>query len=276
MKHHVALIGFGEAGSTFARAAGWEQAAHAYDIADKSKFFDEAGVQSCTSYAEACKSAPIVISLVTADQALTAAENCAQHILPDSLFFDMNSVAPKTKCAAAQLIEKSGGRYVDVAVMAPVQPQRLSVPLLLSGPHADAGQAALTDIGFTNIRTVGFDVGRASTIKMLRSVMYKGVEALTAECLIACEKAGVTEEVLASFGNDWSDQADYRLDRMLVHGMRRAAEMHESSRTLSSLGVSPKLTEGTVGWQRALGELNMNPAPDGLKAKLAAILEKMP
>ena len=140
----------------------------------------------------------------------------------------------------------------------------------------EAGAAALSALGFTNIRVVGDDVGRASTIKMLRSVMYKGVEALTAECLIACEKAGVTDEVLASFGNDWSENADYRLGRMLVQGLRRAAEMHESAQTLLSLGVSPMLTQGTVGWQQAMGELALNPPPEGLKAKLAAILENMP
>jgi 3-hydroxyisobutyrate dehydrogenase-like beta-hydroxyacid dehydrogenase len=160
---------------------------------------------------------------------------------------------------------------VDVAVMAPVYPARLATPLLISGPHAAAGIAALIGLGFTNLRTVGDDVGRASTIKMLRSVMYKGMEALTAECLIACEKAGVTDEVLGSFGNDWSSGADYRLDRMMVHGLRRAAEMEEVVKTLEGLGVEAMMTQGTVMRQREIGGLGIKSPPEGLGSKLETL-----
>jgi 3-hydroxyisobutyrate dehydrogenase-like beta-hydroxyacid dehydrogenase len=206
--------------------------------------------------------------LVTADQALAVAESAAAHIGPETLFFDMNSVAPQTKRAAAAVIDAAGGRYVDVAVMSPVYPAQMAVPLLLSGRHATEGAAALSALGFNNVRIVGDDVGRASTIKMLRSVMYKGMEALTAECLIACEKAGVTDEVLGSFGADWATGADYRLDRMMVHGLRRSAEMYESVKTLEDLGVEPQMTRGTAAWQAEIGGQGRAHPPAGLKAKL--------
>jgi len=210
----------------------------------------------------------VVISLVTADQALAVARSAAECLAGQALFCDMNSVAPATKRSAAQAVEAAGGRYVDVAVMAPVEVRRLGTPLLLSGPHAASGLAALQALGFTDLRAVGDEVGRASTIKMLRSVMYKGMEALTAECLIACERAGVTDDVLASFGSDWASGADYRLDRMMVHGLRRAAEMAEVVKTLEGLGVEPLLTRGTVERERAIGGLGMSDPPEGLFAKL--------
>jgi 3-hydroxyisobutyrate dehydrogenase-like beta-hydroxyacid dehydrogenase len=259
-----ALIGFGEAGSTFADAARWGAAARGYDVRPVN-FGD---VAKCESNAEAVSGAPAILSLVTADQALAAARETAESIARDALYFDMNSVAPDTKRAAAAVIDASGARYVDVAVMAPVNPARLAVPLLASGPYAEAGAEALTALGFTSVRVVGQEVGRASTIKMLRSVMYKGMEALTAECLIACARAGVTEDVLASFGDDWASGADYRLDRMLVHGARRAAEMAESVKTLESLGVDPLMTRGTVNWEAALGALKVTDPPKALAAKL--------
>ncbi len=275
MESGLTLIGFGEAGRTFARAAGWEQAARAFDIktggprasAMRAAYAD-AGVAGCETSAAALAASPAILSLVTADQALIAAQDAAQHLAADALFFDMNSVAPDTKRDAACTIEAAGGRYVDVAVMAPVDPARLAVPLLVSGPHAEAGLAALTGFGFTNVRIVGADVGRASTIKMLRSVMYKGVEALTAECLLACEKAGVTQEVLGSFGNEWSSGANYRLDRMMVHGGRRSAEMAESVKTLEALGVSALMTRGTVERQAQIGALGIKAPPEELDAKL--------
>jgi 3-hydroxyisobutyrate dehydrogenase-like beta-hydroxyacid dehydrogenase len=256
------LIGFGEAGQAFAVSEGWR----AFDILpEKSR---------SASLAEAMEGADAVLSLVTADEALNAARQAAELITPDSYFFDMNSVAPDTKRAAAAVIDARGGRYIDVAVMSPVNPARLATPLLVSAPYGEHGAALLTQLGFTNVRVVGNEVGRASTIKMLRSVMYKGMEALTAECLIACEKAGVTDEVLGSFGNDWASGADYRLDRMMVHGVRRAAEMEEVVKTLEALGVDPLMTRGTVVRQRAIGGLGVSPVPEGLAAKLAVIPAK--
>jgi 3-hydroxyisobutyrate dehydrogenase-like beta-hydroxyacid dehydrogenase len=61
-----------------------------------------------------------------------------------------------------------------VAVLAPVDPARLNVPLLLAGREAARAEALLREAGFNNIRIVGEDVGRASAIKMIRSVMVKG------------------------------------------------------------------------------------------------------
>ena len=271
-----ALIGFGEAGSTFARAGGWKTRATVYDVkaddpADGAAMlaaYADAGVTGAADLARVLSGAELVFSLVTADQAQAVAQAAAAHILPGTLYCDMNSVAPDTKQAAARAIETAGGHYVDVAVMAPVNPGRLAVPLLLSGPRAPDALAKLTALGFTNARVVGDQVGRASTIKMLRSVMYKGVEALTAECLLACEKAGVTDEVLGSFGNDWSTGADYRLDRMMVHGLRRSAEMAEVVKTLEALGVEPLMTRGTVTRQREIGSLAVRPVPATLDEKL--------
>lgn len=243
MGETLALIGFGEAGSTFARAGGWSVAA-VFDI-------DEARTRA-TSLAEALKGATLVISLVTADQALVAAEAAANYLDRGALFLDMNSVAPGTKKKAATDIEQAGGRYVDVAVIAPVEPKRLDVPLLLSGRHAKDGAAALAGLGFTNVRVVDGEIGRASSIKMIRSVMVKGQEALTAEMMLAADKAGVADEVLASLGDGWTDRASYNLERMTTHGIRRAAEMEEVAKTLDALGVEPLMTRGTIVRQREM------------------------
>lgn len=273
MDSNLALIGFGEAGNTFARAGDW--AARVYDVktegdarAEMLALYDEAGVNLAESSAEAVDGAKAVISVVTADQALDVARRASRYITRDAFFLDMNSVAPDTKRAAAAVIDASGGRYVDVAVMAPVNPARMAVPLLVSGPYAEEGAKLLADLGFTKVRVVGTEVGRASTIKMLRSVIFKGMEALTAECVLACERAGVLDEVLGSLGAEWPALADYRLDRMMVHGVRRAAEMEESAKTLEALGVEPLMTRGTISRQRQIGSLAISPIPETLDAKL--------
>lgn len=236
----ISLIGFGEAGQAFAGDRPWR----AFDIAPQKT--------RATSLAEALAGADLILSVVTADQALIVAQQAAALIAGGALYCDMNSVAPDTKQAAAAAIEAAGGRYVDVAVMAPVDPKRLAVPLLVSGPHAGAATTALREAGFFHVRVVGSTVGKASAIKMIRSVMIKGVEALTAEMMLAARAADVEADVLASLGEDWADKADYNLERMTTHGLRRAAEMEEAAKTLESLGIDPLMTRSTIVRQREM------------------------
>ena len=215
----------------------------------------EAGVLAAENAREALTGVPLVLSLVTADRALAVAQDYAPFLTVGALWCDMNSVAPETKRAAAKAVEAAGGRYVDVAVLAPVDPARLNVPLLVAGAAADEAVAALGAAGFAKVRSVGAEVGRASAIKMIRSVMVKGVEALTAEMMLAAVAAGVADEVLASLdasekAQAWAERAAYNLERMATHGVRRAAEMEEAAKTLAALGVEPVMTAGTVRRQR--------------------------
>ena len=278
----IVFIGFGEAGQAFAAglpcaARGYDRKLNAAATADSKRAeFTANGVTPASANAEAVAGAPAILSLVTADQAEAAARETARGIAPGALFFDMNSVAPGTKQAAAEAIEAAGGRYVDVAVMAPVLPKRRAVPLLVSGPHAEAGVETLRRAGFGDVRLVEGPVGAASSIKMIRSVMVKGIEALTAECVLAAEAAGVREAVLSSLNASWREEswearADYNLDRMMVHGLRRAAEMEEVVKTLDALGTGSQMTRGTVARQRAIGTKGLKQPPEGLEAKLHAL-----
>ena len=259
MTHDLALIGFGEAGATFAGAAGWGRRACAWDIAPARKaVMERLAVHHAADPREALSGAPLVLSLVTADQALEAAKAYAPLLSPAAIWCDMNSVAPETKRAAAMIVEGTGARYVDVAVLAPVEPARLAVPLLVSGPEANAAADALAAAGFTNRRVVGDEVGRASAIKMIRSIMVKGIEALTDEMMDAATQAGVAEEVLASLDasekpRSWGERATYNLGRMRAHGIRRAAEMDEAALTLQALGIEPLMTRAAARRQREAG-----------------------
>ena len=277
----LVFIGFGEAGQAFAgeiegRLRGYDRKSEAQRAA-----FEACAVEAMAGNAAAVAGAPLIVSVVTADQAIAAAEETARTIAPGALYCDFNSVAPGTKAIAAQAIETAGGRYVDVAVMSPVHPLRLKAPLLASGPHAEAGAAALRAIGF-RVRVVGQKIGDASAIKMIRSVMVKGIEALSAECALAAHAAGVEDEVIASLdaswpGADWGRRFDYNLERMLVHGTRRAAEMEEVVKTLDDLGTGSAMSRGTVARQAAIGGIGGalgGVAPDGLAAKIDTMTDK--
>ena len=283
MGDEVTFIGFGEAGSAF--AANWPKGPpRAYDRKIDSPdsqsallmHYARADVLGFYTIEAALRRADAALCVVTADQALTTAENYGPLLEPGALWLDMNSVAPETKRRAAIAIEAAGGRYVDIAIMSPVHPGGRAVPLLVSGPHADDAVKLLSICGFTSVRKVATEVGVASAIKMVRSVMIKGLEALTTECVLAAEAAGVRAEVLDSLNASWPGtelgaKADYNLDRMIVHGLRRAAEMEEVVKTLDALGISSPMTRATVEWQRGIGSLELA-SVESLDANIGAVL----
>lgn len=279
MTRKVGFIGFGEAAQAFvgvsANLTGYDRkTGDAVHRVSKLAEFAAHGVEAADSAEAVLGAARIVFSLVTADQTL-AASHAATGLIPGTFWFDGNSVAPDTKRTAAAAIEARGGRYVDVAIMAPVLPLKLGVPLLVSGPHARDGAAALRKLGFSRVDRLEGGVGSASTVKMIRSVMIKGLEALSAECLLAAESAGVRNAVIASLDASWPSAAwarrlDYNLDRMLAHGLRRSAEMEEVVKTLDALGAGSAMSRGTVELQHMLGALCIAP-PAGLDAKLDAL-----
>ncbi|WP_172293853.1 NAD(P)-dependent oxidoreductase [Pseudoruegeria sp. HB172150] len=282
----IAIIGFGEAGS--ALVTGWGEAhgtIRAYDIKTEDAAQADAmraryaalGVQGCASSAEAVAGADLVFCTVTADQAVIAARVAAPHMSQGAYWLDLNSCAPSSKREAAGVIEAGQVRYVDVAVMSPVHPKLNMVPLLIGGPHA--GEVApLLEALPMSLRVVEGEVGRASSIKMIRSVMIKGIEALSAECALAAVAAGVTAEVVPSLSNnypgvDWDAQMGYNLERAMVHGARRAAEMEEVAKTLTDLGLPDGMTRACVDWQRRLADTSAEPPEDPRAAGAAAVAD---
>jgi hypothetical protein len=172
--------------------------------------------------------------------------------------------AKRADYAAANVIGASsaaGGRYVDVAVMAPVHPRLHRTPLLISGPHVEAAAPALAELDMS-ARIHEGPVGAASAVKMIRSIMMKGLEALVCECVLAGRKAGVIETVLDSLddtypGFDWKKRSAYMLERVMTHGVRRAAEMREVALTVDLLGLKGEMSRASVGWQQTIGELGV-------------------
>jgi 3-hydroxyisobutyrate dehydrogenase len=256
----VTLIGFGEVGQILASemARLGSVVISAYDIAfaragsPQLAAARQAGIRIAPSPGDAVRGAHLVISAVTAGAALDAARSFAGEVEPDAFILDMNSVAPATKRATADLFG-GGGRYVEAAVMAPVAPNRLRTPILLGGAHAHAAESLLGALGF-DAKFHSAEIGRASSVKMCRSIMVKGLEALMVECMLACDRYGVTDEVLASLsetfpGRDMHKFAGYLVSRALLHGRRRAEEMLEAAATVEDAGLTPTMTRPTAAVQ---------------------------
>jgi 3-hydroxyisobutyrate dehydrogenase-like beta-hydroxyacid dehydrogenase len=246
----IAFIGFGEVGQTFAKGlmARPDVGVSAWDIL----FADRAGgerlrsaagtlgVRQGASAAEACRDADIVISAVTASEVVSVAAEAATFARRGQVFLDVNSAAPETKKRAACLLESVGADYVEGAVMNPVLAPGLKVPILAGGPRAAETAERLNALGM-NLEAVATEYGRASAMKLCRSIVVKGLEALMVECAAATGRYGVAREVFGSLdatwpGMDWATLADTMGERVATHGIRRAAEMREAADMVAGLG----------------------------------------
>ena len=263
----IALIGYGEVGRILAedlRAAG--EAVSAFDIKLHSLAGEPMrehallhGVVLADSHAEAVRGAGLVISAVTASQAVAVASACAPALAKGAYFLDFNSASPGAKVHAAGIVDAAGGHYVEGAVMTSVPPYRIKVPLLLGGPHAVALLPLLTERGFA-ARVASDRLGVASATKMCRSVMIKGLEAMVIESFATARHYGVEDAVIASLqetfpGIDWEKQASYFFQRVIEHGRRRSEEVHEVAETVREAGLTPWSAAGTAERQAWVADL---------------------
>lgn len=259
----IAFIGFGEVGQTFSRGlmANGVHGIRAYDL-----LFDSAagrrlkdaaqqiGVSCGASPAEACAAADFIFSAVTADRAEAVAAEAAAWLKPGQIFVDVNSAAPSTKQRAAKAVEASGADYVEAAVMAPVLKPGLKVSILAGGPKASATADILNGLGM-NLAPVSQTFGRASAMKLCRSIMIKGLEVLMVDCAAACEVWDVKDPVFASLHATFPSidfhalAADMR-ERVATHGVRRAAEMREAAEMLAAAGLVPGLASAVADAQQ--------------------------
>ena len=277
LPERIAFIGFGEAAAAFAQ--GWATVANAkitaFDIktndpATRSAKLDDYcrhGVVGTETAADAVADADVIVSAVTAEAAAEAAHSVAAALRPGKLYLDLNSAAPSRKREAAETVAAAGVEYVDVAVMAPVHPTLHQTPLLVSGPGVKRVEDLMRRLDM-RFETISDTVGDASTIKMVRSVMIKGIEALVSESIVAAVKEGIDDKILASLdvtfpGMDWTKRAGYMLERMVRHGARRAEEMREVAKTMDELGIGGAMAAAAAERQQRVADLGLLGAFDG-------------
>ena len=286
----IALLGFGEAAQAFVQ--GWKTAGldafRAFDIktdqpdpvrTDKMQDYQSHHVEPADDVAALADDVAGMFSLVTADQAAAAAQSVAKHIRPGTFYFDCNSCSPQTKQASSELIAETGARYVDVAIMAPVHPKLHRTALLISGPHATDAAGVLGEFQM-EAEVVGDAIGAASGIKLSRSIIIKGMEALLAECALTARSLGVEDPVFASLersngGYPWRKQAAYALERMAVHGERRAAEMEEAAKMVAGLAVPAEMSRATAQWQKRVADLKIDCTSEQLTEQADRLIERL-
>ncbi|MDP2064470.1 MAG: DUF1932 domain-containing protein [Burkholderiaceae bacterium] len=248
---HIGLIGYGEVGKIFSAGLKDKPGVVAVRVWDTKLGHDttraaeqahalQAGVSAQASARALCEASDLVISAVTASNTLAVAREAAPLMRQGAVFLDLNSASPGTKKECAARVEAAGAHYVEAGVMTSVPPYGVRVPMLLGGARA-AELAALLNGWGLDTRAVSAELGVASAIKMCRSVMIKGLEALVIESYATARAYGVEDHVLPTLQEtfpsiDWARQGAYFFSRVVQHGQRRAEEMRESANTVREAG----------------------------------------
>lgn len=264
MATSFAFIGFGEAAQHISRGlkASGAGTLRCYDILFAGPAGEtlkqraaEIGIAAAPSHAEAVAGSDVVIAAVTASSALDAAKAAAGGLARGQFYVDINSISPAMKAQVQAAVAPAGARFVESAVMESVPPHGHKVPMLLASPDAAALVEILRPFGM-RVEAVGEKVGQASSVKLLRSILIKGLESLMLESLYVASNLGVAERVLGSLAEtyptmDWPKTADYLIGRTALHGKRREAEMREAARMLRDVGFEPLMAEAIanrIGW----------------------------
>lgn len=286
----IALLGFGEAGSAIGRGlcgeGGWRAAQDegapkpgdnaprrviAIDTAlDKDARGTALGktaraldIAIADRYTAALGEADLVICAVQGEFARDAAAAAAPLLKDGAYYLDLCTVTGRMSDEDRALIEAGKGRYIDVAVMGGFFKQGIKAPMLVAGADAAEAVAWMNASGFV-ATLLGPKPGSASSVKMVRSVLVKGIEALGVEALVTAQRQGILDEVLGCLGDademTLSGFIAMLVQTHIVHAHRRWEEMGLVGQTLRETGVDPLMTEAIERSHRRSVDAHIAPA----------------
>jgi len=284
----VGFIGFGEAGFEMAKGLHSEGTIRlfVYDLKgqdlEKAAWIKqrarEAGAAYLESTEEVVRKSDVILSLVTPEACVAVAREAALHLKPGQIYLDLTSSFPDDMKVIAALVDPTGAKFTDGAMMGALPIYGHKVLIYVAGPYAEKAAQVLNQRGM-NLQFVGKEPGQASAIKLILSISTKGLEALLVEMLLAAHPYGVEEPVLSALNQFFVMGLEALINRFVgsdaVHAGRRVREMEASVKLLKNLGVDPIMSEATVQrlkWSASLGlsEYFRGISPEGYKEVIQA------
>ncbi|GAA1688528.1 NAD(P)-dependent oxidoreductase [Microbacterium sediminicola] len=242
----VAVIGLGEAGSTYARGLRDRGA----DVIGYDRAFELDDVGCAPDAVSAARGADLVLSLVCAANAADVADEVAD-VCQGAVFADMNTGSRELKQHVTSRMARAGVPCADVAIMAPILRHGIMTQLLTSGPGAAEVSRLFTALEVP-ISVVGTQPGDAASLKLTRSVFLKGLGSLVFESLRAAEALGAHDWMLEQMAGEFGPEGETLVERLItgtrLHAVRRSHEMKDVREYLRSIDVPAEMTEGTIAW----------------------------
>jgi 3-hydroxyisobutyrate dehydrogenase-like beta-hydroxyacid dehydrogenase len=248
---HIAILGIGEVGSTLAtdllaanvQVSGWDP--NPRNIPDGLRFAD--------NNPDAVKNADIILSTNLAAVAVDVAKEVHDTLQAGQVYADMNTSSPAIKQAIHHVLADSTALFADVAIMAPIAPERICTPLIASGTGASKFADVYSKFG-APITVLLEPAGQAATLKLVRSIFYKGLAAVVMETLDAAEQLDIVSYARQQMLTILKDEP--MIDRFVSgsrkHAARRLHEMDAVIELLQSINVE---SHNSVAARQRLSDL---------------------
>lgn len=277
---HIAIIGCGEVGGAYGRALGGKAELSLCDIVADGRpgaLAAELGLPLHTAPGDWLLHCDTVIAAVPGRASPAAAAAALGFLSQDAHYIDVSTAAPGDLRASAEKFEAAGRAFTDTAIMGAIALTGGATPVLLAGAGGERAQEVFAMLGAAAQRLDGARPGDAVALKLLRSVVVKGLECLAIESLTAAEHLGVRDRLFDVLGDlDESPAADLLsalVTTHLLHAERRMHEMEESVAQLRTLGFDAAVASGLEHRYRAtLRALETDPPAEDAHESLDAAL----
>jgi 3-hydroxyisobutyrate dehydrogenase-like beta-hydroxyacid dehydrogenase len=277
------IIGFGEAGSTFARylsGALGKPVLVTDPLLNVTPYLphiqqrlEHASIEIVPDIAGLVAECDVVLSLVTVSIAQQAAAQAgAAWKQKHGLFIDFNSTSPVEKQKNATFFTGTNApSYVDGAILGSIAGEGAKAPLALAGPHAEKARAYLSGIGLRPT-VISPEVGGASALKMCRSIFMKGIECLFVEMFLAAKEFNITDAALGTIEGTFKTYTLPALASMLItthaiHAGRRSHEMEQVVEMLKAIGMPYQLSEASAEFLQASHQTGVTEHFQGITPK---------
>ena len=148
--------------------------------------------------------ADILLSIVPPADAVELARRLAPALAASPkkpVTIDANAVSPETVGRVAEIVAGTGAPFLDGAILGlPPKPGAPGPRFYVSGPDTTPA-LILRDLGL-DLRVCPGGVGAASSLKMSYAGLNKGLTALAAIMILAAERAGAGEALLAELAEN--------------------------------------------------------------------------
>jgi len=273
LRMNIAIIGLGEVGRCY--AAPLYEAGHTLGLCEA---HPSAAATALAASMELpiheragswLSKADLVLSCVTGATSLPVLAQVLPHLSKNALLADFTTASPEVKREGAARAAEAGIRYVDTAIMGAISLNLVRTPLLACGSGAEQLKEVLESAGARVQVIAGGKAGDAISLKILRSVFTKGMEALCVELLMSAEKQGVRSELYEQLSD--IDQTPLRsfIDMLVrthvIHARRRAHEVHDVQSELAAQGLPSVVMRGV--------EQRFNDTVDALSRRPLGIAE---
>ncbi|MFZ3561375.1 DUF1932 domain-containing protein [Streptomyces sp. BH055] len=267
----IGIVGCGEVGLSYAeKALELNPAAHLLLLdpapgAPAKAFADSQGLPLHRAAGPWLGEAELVLLATPGGALRTVLDPLTPQLPAGTVIADLSTASADAKRDAAAHCAQRPVRYVDIAITGSVAVTRAATPLLYAGAEIPELLALFQAFGAPVTVLEDSRPGDAMRVKLLRSVLMKGLEALAVECLPAARTYGVLDQLWAALQDVDRTGFTNLLQAMTRthprHAARREHEVAQAAEQLERIGYPSAMTRATEQRFAATREATAASAP---------------